>query len=192
MLGRRRVLLEMRPFARPSVASDPARLAPHIREADRLEVAAASGMTALEALEAGLRLSREPLTYELDGEPIAMLGVAPYAEDEPETGVIWLLGSDALTADRRWFLAESRRMLRRLAAPYALVGNAVDARYVAAGRWLLWLGFVPGKMLDRYGVEGRKFVPMWRRVPDGWRSGRSEVGGRPGRRAEDSEAPGGA
>ena len=60
------------------------------------------------------------------------------------TGVPWLLGSDPVTAYRRAFLVESRRMVARWLTLFEVLQNVVDARYGAALRWMRWLGFEIG------------------------------------------------
>jgi len=140
-------------------------LAPLLRPEDTAEVLASDSHTPLEALAAGEVLTPRPYTVEIDGVPAAMFGVTVH-------GVVWLLGSAALTADRRWFMRTSRKVIDVLGQRHSLLYNAVDIRYMGALRWLAHLGF------RRHGVtwiNGHEFlVLIWEADDHGWSRRESE------------------
>lgn len=158
---------------RRSVASDTLVVGSSLRKADLLELRAVHGpwVEPVRVLLDGLHLSDWPATFEAGGMPVGMAGIvrtredwwrsAPHAQllglDQPGTGIVWLLGTDGLTADWRWFLRASRALLEEHAVGYARLLNVVDARHEQALRWLGWLGFTL-RPIGAWGVEGRTFV----------------------------------
>lgn len=46
---------------------------------------------------------------------------------------------------RRAYMVETRRMVARWLMMFGVLRNVVDDRYVAARRWLRWLGFEIGE-----------------------------------------------
>ena len=117
-----------------------AMLAPALREADKQEIYATSGKSGLE----GLRLSYDasPVRYSImEGEePVAMFGVCP---DSDNSGVVWLLASDALKHRSTQFLRESKKYIDTLheEANADLLWNLTDKRNVVHHKWLRWCGF---------------------------------------------------
>jgi len=146
-----------------SVPSDVDRLAPRLREADRLEVEAASGLSPLEALRHGYEHSEDPRTVMLANDPIALFGVVPFPYPQYDWGVPWMLGSDAVLEHWFGFARGSVREFEILRRPYSVLTNHVDPRNELAVRWLRWLGF---DLLETapYGVAGLAFTRFeWRR-----------------------------
>lgn len=115
-------------------------LASRLRQADVDEVDAAQEMfTPYGVLSTGVYRSRPCMTGLFDGIPAAMFGVTPIPASS--SGLIWLLGTDAITDNWRPFLRASRPWLVELSLGYRSLLNAVDERNVAHVRWLQWLGF---------------------------------------------------
>jgi hypothetical protein len=129
-------------------------LAPNLRSEDVDEVWAASQSTPLEALETGLRLTNEPSSVLVDGEPIAMFGVASVITG---LGAPWLLGARAIEEHRWEFLRRSRVELARIRRPFARLTNYVDARNHTHIRWLEWLGARFIHLDPSFGHENRPF-----------------------------------
>ena len=130
------------------------------READVAELAAL-GTTPLEAMRNGLRVSREPMTGFVDGQPVCMFGASPFSI-LGGIGIPWLIGSlamDSMTAHKA-LLRESRKAFARMREEFpSMLFNAVDDRNEAAKRWLAWLGFTldDPKPLGRNGEPFRVF-----------------------------------
>lgn len=110
-----------------------------MRAADLVELKA-HGVTAKQALELGLHLSRPCYAIEYQGRCIAMFGVNPDPLD-PTIGLVWLLGSDAIADIKGQFLRQSREWLGRISKPYELLTNVVHEDNHLHHRWLRFLGF---------------------------------------------------
>ena len=133
----------------PARDADARELAPVLREEDRAEVLALLGPVhpvegPSDSLLQSLASAREAWTArDARGRIICMTGVSRMSLIG-STGVPWLLGSDLVTAYRRVFLVESRRMVAHWLTLFEVLQNVVDARYAAAIRWMRWLGFEIG------------------------------------------------
>ena len=117
-----------------------AAIAAAIRPADRFEVWAASLSTPEEALLASLAFSTLAWTGLADGAPFCMFGVCA-ASRLCRHGIPWLLGGTQIEANAVGFLRRSKSCLREVRQEYGILSNFVDARNLAAIRWLKWLGF---------------------------------------------------
>lgn len=148
------------PRVRPAERGDPERLAADLRLADRREVAAL-GREPLAALREAVACSIEPLAVvSAHGDLIALFGVAPLPHAEG-VGAPWMLATPALETVSRVFLRRCRAWIERIAEPFELLTNCVDARNAAHIRWLRWCGFVFLRRL-RLGPEGRDFLEFAR------------------------------
>lgn len=138
------------------IAQDP-------RPADVAELWSAGRHTPLEALLVGLRASAEPMTGMWGDEPVCMFGASPFSI-MGGMGTAWMIGSRALD---RYSVQRSLLLLSVPAVEYMqaqfprLLYNFVDARNLAAIRWLRWLGFQFGDPIP-YGVDGLPFLPFYR------------------------------
>lgn len=124
---------------RPAVVSDASALAPKLRAADLLEIAAHSERSPEAILREGIEAGQSYAVELASGEVCALFGVAP--TPEAKLGAVWLLGSDSLLSIRLTFLRHSRTWLRTLFEKYELLGNLVDERNTVHVEWLRWLGF---------------------------------------------------
>lgn len=140
----------------PSEADDAVRLAPYLREADRQEVLAASGMEPLPALRIGYEASTDPQTILEAGYPIAMFGVVPTGDG---VGAPWLLGSGRVEVNWFTFLRRSRDVFARVRQPWRGLENHIDERNTLHIRWVQWLGFDLVERVEDYGVG---HLPFWR------------------------------
>lgn len=141
---------------------DAERLVPVLREADRQEAFAASGCTPLVAILKGVEWSSFPLTIMDDQEHVAgIFGVVPFHSG---AGVIWMLGSDALThAPLSWqFIRRSREWCDQLNKQFPILFNIVDERNTVHIRWLKWCGFVFLNRHPEFGHEKRPFLEFAR------------------------------
>lgn len=110
-----------------------------MRAADLVELKA-HGVQARSALRAGLVMSRPCFSIEHKGRCIGMFGVTPEPVD-PQTGLVWLLGSDEIQDISRQFLRESRQWLERIGSQYELLTNVVHEDNHLHHKWLRFLGF---------------------------------------------------
>ena len=147
----------------PATEAHARAIAANVREADRIELWAASRADPLAAMLQGMKSTSEPLTAIYDGEPCAMFGVWPYSVLSG-MGAAWMIGSNVLNRHG------AQRELLRISAPVveywgeqfpSLLYNFVDARNTSAIRWLRWLGFKFGDPIP-YGVDRLPFIPFFR------------------------------
>lgn len=138
-------------------------LAPRLRKEDLDEIRAASGLSPREALMLGFAESEEcHCIHDTDtGEPVAVFGVVPMAEN-PSIGIVWMLGSDDLKMHSMCFLRRSAEWVQRLHSRYPLLCNVIDARNEVHVRWLQWLGFQFIRDIPDYGPEQRLFYEFVR------------------------------
>lgn len=130
-------------------------LIPHVRQCDIDEFQASNGWTARQVLECGLKISTVVCAGLINGEVVAVFGVAP-ASMIGGVGWPWLVGTDALARNQKVFLRRCRHIVSAMLAIYPRLENYVDARNHVAKAWLHWLGF----RIDEpaaYGVLGLPF-----------------------------------
>lgn len=141
-------------------------IANHMREADKREVKAASGMKPLAAIQHGIQLSHDLwCLYDPKGWPSAVLGVVPLQRGALDVGAPWLLGTDSLILHKRWFHREAREVCDKLVLKWGVLTNLVDARNTAHINWLRHLGFRFGAPVIS-GVEQRPFLPFSKTIAD--------------------------
>lgn len=119
-------------------------IAENMREQDRAEVEAGSGLTPLAALQMSLALSSDAYCIlDRGGEPIAMFGVAPHPL--PGVGAVWMLGTDGVLREALSVARQTVFYFDKLQERYPLLWNYIDDRNTVSLRWLKWGGF---KLLD--------------------------------------------
>ena len=138
--------------------SHAAALAPRLRVLDLAEIEAASGRAPGNVLAESVDRAVWSEALVIDGriEAIGGLGAQSMMFGP---GIPWLVGSDRLTEQRRWFLGESRRQVWRMLSHYQRLENRVDARNAPAIRYLRWLGFTLGAATP-WGHAGLPFYPF--------------------------------
>lgn len=145
---------------RPATQSDMLRIAPLLREADKNEIAAASGRTPEAALLNALSLPGEcwHVSEQKSGDPILVCGLIPFTD---LTAAVWMLATPILSAHGLPFLRACRGWVDEWNAQYPLLFNSVDARNDLHIRWLRWLGFI---FISRAasGVNGENFIEFVR------------------------------
>lgn len=127
-----------------------------MRQADRDEVAAASGKTPAEALVYSLRKSSVAYTALVNGVPEVMFGVGDI-NILAGVGAPWLLGTEAVERHYVAFLRGSVKWRNQLLRRYPVMRNFVDDRNKAAKRWLKWLGFTFSDPVEMNGHAFRLF-----------------------------------
>ncbi|HEY5797660.1 MAG TPA: hypothetical protein VIU82_21870 [Bosea sp. (in: a-proteobacteria)] len=146
----------------PARASHLRTIARRMRQADRDEIAAASGRAPLQAMAYSLRKSSIARTALIDGVPEVMFGVGDI-NILAGVGAPWLLGTDAVERHYVAFLRGSVGWRDQLLRRYPVMRNFVDARNRASIRWLRWLGF---KLSDPVLLRGHEFHLFELRSPD--------------------------
>lgn len=145
-------------YATPTIPDHLKVLAATMREADRVELAASSGSSPLEALEEGYVHSPKCMTILTDqGDVVGIFGVAPNSMDRL-IGHPWMLASDHLDSIRMTFLRQSKMYLDGLGGGYQLLMNCCDKRNLVHIKWLRWLGFSFIKEHPEYGVGRVPFL----------------------------------
>lgn len=140
----------------PAIYEHIAPIAIHMRQADRDEVAAASGVSPFEALEFSFKKSTLVRTALVDGAPSVMFGVGDI-NILAGVGAPWLLGTEAVEENYVAFLRGSVEWRDQLLRRYSVLRNFVDVRNRASIRWLRWLGFTLSDPVEMRGHAFRLF-----------------------------------
>jgi hypothetical protein len=111
-----------------------------IRAADIAEFEALFEGDIFDNLRTGLNVSSKSWAGVLDGRVICVCGVAPIS-DMPNSGAVWLVGTDDLEHNALGFLRRSRKVLKEMLGIFPHLWNFADARNFKALQWLEWLGF---------------------------------------------------
>lgn len=135
--------------------SDIDTLVENMREADKLEVNAATKMGIKNAVVSSVKLASYAKTGLVNDELICMWGVCPLSLVSSK-GSPWMLGTDLINKRQKLFLRRSKPILEEIKKDYKHLENYVDVRNTLSVKWLKWLGF---KMEDPipYGVNGELF-----------------------------------
>lgn len=142
-------------YVRPATLHDALLVAKNIRLEDAMEVRASSGQTPEEALLYGFKASNPCFTIDVGGDILGVFGAVP--TEEPDAGVVWMLGTDLIHKHWLKFLRHSRPWLDVLHQHYPLLFNVVDDRNKIHIAWLQWMGFSFINTHENYGPEGRRF-----------------------------------
>jgi hypothetical protein len=132
-------------------------LAYRLREADRREIKASSGLAPEEALTLSFMASRKSWAAVHNGRCEAIFGVAPWPLT-PGLGSPWMLASEAFDQIPRATVArQTAKFVSECEREFPLLANYVDARHTKSLRWLLWAGFQVDKLDMHHGAERRPF-----------------------------------
>lgn len=147
-------------YVRAYQESDAEIVAANLRSADRMEIAAHSGLKPVRAIRRSVRGSEVAVTICSGDTPTKLAAIFGCTAD----GCIWLLGTDVLTLPplRKQFLKECRRYVDVLQDHYPLLHNVIDERNTVHIRWLRWMGFTFIRRLPQFGVENRPFMEFVR------------------------------
>jgi len=144
---------------RRSTPGDAVALSAHMREADRLEVQAASGRHPLGVLNEGLAISAECWTVVDDfHRVVCMWGVVPVENAilGERVGAGWLLTSEYIELCPKAFMLACHTMLPSVLRDWDVLTNWIDCRHEKAMRWATRLGFRIEPPTP-FGVEDRPF-----------------------------------
>ena len=131
--------MALKAVVREAEKGDGYELGPSLRQADKDEIYAATGVdNPGEVLESSLWHSDKCWTVTIDDEPIAIFGCT---EDEDNIASVWMLGSDQIENVRWQFLRESKTWIKKLAKDFSMLWACADARNTKHTDWYTWLGF---------------------------------------------------
>ena len=131
-----------------TLAPEHAKIAPYLRQEDKDEIKALSGLSPETAVAFSIASSQTGYAAYYDGELTAIFGISG---DE-----IWLVGTDIITEHPVTFFRVSRKIFHELSKGYEYLHNCVDARNKLHLRWLKWLGFTIEEAMYM-GAEGMPF-----------------------------------
>lgn len=119
---------------------DIAKVAAHMREIDRKELALSCGREPLEVLQQSCEYSQYSRCIELNGEPVALFGVRrPFVLSR--SGLIWLLGTEELAKMKKSFVMNSLKYVNEGFEFADRLENYVWINNKLSIRWLKWCGF---------------------------------------------------
>lgn len=124
-----------------------------MRKADEIEVWRSSRRSPIDALRHSMRHS-DAFTVIINGRPEIMYGVGDI-NVLAGIGCVWLLGTDAIAENWRWFLHATAKGRDALFTRHDVLRNAVDRENETSIRWLRWLG---AEFLGDIDVNGHPFV----------------------------------
>lgn len=147
-----------KPFVREAKLTDIAYLADNMRECDKQEVFAMSGITPEQAFLDGYSHSDTPYVVEWRGKAIAMFGVSG---DRNKVGIPWMLATNDIKGIRKQFIRGCRPYLEAMHTDYPVLTNYVWAENSLHIAWLKWLGF---KFADHLplGRNGEMFIHFYK------------------------------
>jgi len=130
------------------------RIAQHLREIDRKELAAVTNEPPHASILYSAFVSDPCWVLRRGDEPVAIGGVAQSLKD-PELGVPWFLATESLS-DREirfWLANNSRRLIKEIQNKFSRLENFIAADNEVTREWLAWLGFEigPPQCLGRNG-----------------------------------------
>jgi hypothetical protein len=136
-----------------TIEADIYALAPKLRQEDKEELYAATGMKPLEALLHAYVASDKHVikTIFVGDEQVGIFGVNPSAVSG--IGFIWMLGTDKLKLLRKELVTEARTHINHFCTIYPVLTNVVYSKNITHIKWLHKLGF---KFLRRYDNMGYK------------------------------------
>jgi hypothetical protein len=123
---------------RAASISDGVKIAPLLREADKLEALAATGESVAEALVKSVIDSDEAYIAERpDGTPLAIYGMGT----DGHQGIPWMVGTDLMLGYRKALIKDARKWIEDRLPRYTMLINIVDARNTEHVNWLRHMGF---------------------------------------------------
>ncbi len=139
-----------------------------LREADREEIRARSGMNPGDALNMAVMVPQATqwAIVRDEGEVVGMCGVGPTGVET--MGEVWFLGTNLISHRPVAFTKLALGMIDdpRFTGGYPILHNYVDERNTAHVRWLASLGFQFIARHSRFGMAGLPFLEFIRARPD--------------------------
>ncbi len=121
-------------------AGDVEYVAANMRAIDAEEIRLAGNHDPWECLTDGVNHSTYCRTIEIDGRPAAILGLVP-TNILGRSGIVWLLGTDAIERHAKAFCHLCRQELAEMMSRADRLENFVWVENKISIRWLKWLGF---------------------------------------------------
>lgn len=151
-------MIEVRPITPDAIDA----LLPRLRPVDRLELDCMMPENQRAGLIRMAERARRARAAYIDGEIVGIFGVSAQGVLS-STGCPWMLATPLIERHdvKREFIAGSRVVLGWLAQDFARLWNVVSVENRAAIRWLGWLGFAFGDVVD---VNGQPFRYFWKEV----------------------------
>lgn len=112
-------------------------ISPFIREADKKEVFASSGLEIEKALEQSISVDGYHYAGFIDEKLICIFGIGRIGN----IGVPYLIGTDEIEKHKRVVAIHSKGFIDKYKREFDYMVNFVDARNKLAIKWLEWLGF---------------------------------------------------
>ena len=135
------------------------KVAENMSPLDVNEVLASGGFTPLMALTFSVLHSEESLVILVDGEPVAVFGLASLSSNN-QVGLPWLLTTPGLLKIRKYFLKHSWDWMQLYLEKYPTLTVATDARHYQSHQWLLWLGFDIVEVIPHFGFGQLPFYRL--------------------------------
>lgn len=152
-------------FIRQASLTDTVSIAKDLREADKAEIKAHSGIDPVVTLDHARRSGdRVRVVCLPNGVPAAIYGVNPTSVEG--LGSVWMVATNQFHLLHRQFLRECREEIEDLGQGYRALFNYTDARNTVHHRWIKWAGFTFIKRHERFGVEGRPFLEFVKIMED--------------------------
>ena len=130
------------------LAPEHAKIALYLRQEDKNEIKALSRLSPEIGVAYSIASSQKGYAAYYDGTLTAIFGIS--------NGLIWLVGTDAITKHPITFFRTSKQIFHELTKGHNYLHNYVDARNKLHLRWLKWIGFSIEKAVN-LGAEGRPF-----------------------------------
>jgi hypothetical protein len=145
-------------YVKHSTTDDGVYVGDNLRSADRRELAATSGIAPVRVIVDGITAASKCYTIhsKSEGRPCGIFGTRE--SDHPESGLVWMLGTDGITTISSTFARNSRHWLNELHSDYRLLYNVIDARNTVHINWLSWMQFDFVQDIPKYGIERRHFI----------------------------------
>lgn len=144
---------------RAASLEDARRLSLTLRQADRVEIDAATTETPLQVLCRGVETSQPCYAVDLQSHPVALFGVVP---ETGNRGLVWMLAAEELARAGVSVFRQGVVWLDRLQERYPVLHNWVDAGNSVHLQWCLWCGFKIVGVDERHGVKARRFLEVHR------------------------------
>jgi hypothetical protein len=141
---------------RPATEADALYIADNLRQADLLEVTAASGAHPVDSLLQGVRLGPSLVWLDDAGRPCVLFGAVPLDEI---TASIWLVGTQGMDAHKRHLLRHARPWVDAFNMAWPLLVNSADVRNALHLRFIKWCGFT---FINQRSVNGLRFLDFAR------------------------------
>lgn len=132
---------------------DAASIAPLLREADKREIAASTGVDPLSALQSSFCISTEVyLACRPDDTPLAIFGIGPNSSDAG-VGIPWMVGTEEMIHYAIPLVRDARRWVDHQLTTYLYLTNYVDSRNSVHLKWLRHIGFYIDETPQYIGVD---------------------------------------